>query len=349
MRAESGLGRHMIRLNAFRGRRAVAAAAISALVAGACASPVAGPRGLYAAPIGSAPVIANPTPYSPALYCLADWARANGRPSPRIAVGRIADYTGQVGENGRVITQGASLMAMSALAKAGARQVERYDTSVSEMEMRYSGAMILGEGEPSAPGGPAEPRRLIAGSVPGSDFVIQGGVTEVNFNIRTTGAELGGQNAADDAPSSGGLFRLRWAVMNVALDLRLVDTRTQEIVDVISYQKQIIGREVSLGVFDFLNGNTFDLSAGASGQEPVQLAVRALVERAVLEIMANLYGAPGPEACLRVSGDPLFATTGATGGFYPAYDNLGTNNADSRADPSRWHDGRDRDVRRGRY
>ena len=71
--------------------------------------------------------------------------------------------------------------------------------------------------------------------------------------------------------------------MNVALDLRLVDTRTQEIVDVISYQKQIIGREVSLGVFDFLNGNTFDLSAGNSGQEPVQLAVRALVERAVLE------------------------------------------------------------------
>ena len=323
--------------------------AASGLALAACVSPVAGPRGVYAQPIGSAPVIANPTPYSPALYCLADWARANGRPSPTIAVGRIADYTGQVGENGRVITQGASLMAMSALAKAGARQVERYDTAVSEMEMRYAGAMILGEGAPTEPGGPADPRRLIAGSVPGSDYVVQGGVTEVNFNIRTSGAELGGQNAGEDEPSAGGLFQLRWAVMNVALDLRLVDTRTQEIVDVISYQKQIIGREVSLGVFDFLNGNTFDLSAGNSGQEPVQLAVRALVERAVLEIMANLYGAPGPEACLQVSGDPLFATTGATGGFYPAYDNLGDNNAGSRGDPSRWHDRRDADVRRSRY
>ncbi|WP_296818901.1 holdfast anchoring protein HfaB [Brevundimonas sp.] len=339
----------MIRLSALNKVRTVAVVAAAGLAAAACTSPVAGSRGMYAQPIGSAPVIANPTPYSPALYCLADWARANGRPSPRIAVGRIADYTGQVGENGRVITQGASLMAITALGKAGARQVERYDTSVSEMEMRYSGAMILGEGEAETPGGPAEPRRLIAGSVPGSDYVIQGGVTEVNFNIRNTGAEVGGQNAGQDDPSTGGLFQLRWAVMNVALDLRVVDTRTQEIVDVISYQKQLIGREVSLGVFDFLNGNTFDLSAGTSGHEPVQLAVRALVERAVLEIMANLYGAPGPEACLAVSGDPLFGTVGPTGGYYPAYDNIGTNNAGSRADPSRWHDRRDRDVRGSRY
>ena len=45
-------------------------------------------------------------------------------------------------------------------------------------------------------------------------------------------------------------------VMNVGLDLRLVDTTTLEVVDVISYQKQIIGRQVSAGVFEFL-GQTF--------------------------------------------------------------------------------------------
>ena len=339
----------MIEISALGKLKPVAALAVVALLAGACTSTSAGGDGLYAQPMGSAPVVANPTPYSTALFCLADWARSNGRPSPRIAVGRIADYTGQVGDNGRIITQGASLMAMTALGKAGARQVERYDTSVSEMEMRYSGAMLIGEGENPA-GGPGEPRRLIAGSVPGSDYVIQGGITEANFNIRGSGAELGGGgNLLDNgAPTRGGVIGARSAVMNVALDLRLVDTRTQEIVDVISYQKQIVGREVSLGWFDFLNGNVFDLSVASGGQEPVQMAVRALVERAVLEIMANLYGAPGPEACLQVSGDPLF-TNGPTGGYYPAYDNLGSNNADTRADPNRWNENRDPAVRGNRY
>jgi curli biogenesis system outer membrane secretion channel CsgG len=53
-------------------------------------------------------------------------------------------------------------------------------------------------------------------------------------------------------------------VMNIALDLRLVNTRTLEVVDVVAYQKQVVGREVSLGVFDFLNGNIFDISGGAA-------------------------------------------------------------------------------------
>ena len=48
----------------------------------------------------------------------------------------------------------------------------------------------------------------------------------------------------------------------------------------------------------------------------MQLAVRALVERAVVEMTANLYGMPGPGACL--TSDPLAgATTGLTGGFTP--------------------------------
>ena len=109
----------------------------TALLLSACASPVAGPSGRYATPIGNAPVTSNPTPYSTALFCLADYARRYDLPSPRMAVGRISDYTGTVSsDGGRQITGGASLMATSALAKAGARIVERYDTSVSELELR---------------------------------------------------------------------------------------------------------------------------------------------------------------------------------------------------------------------
>lgn len=324
-------------------RPALAVAAVSALVAG-CTSTVAGPSGNYARTIGNAPVTANPTPYTPALYCLADYARKYDLPSPRIAVGRISDYTGTVAaDGGRQITGGASLMANSALAKAGVRIVERFDTSISELELRYANNKLISDEESSDS---ANYRRILAGQVPGSDFYIVGGITEVNYNIRSGGFDIAGGEVEDNGGS--GIISGRTFVMNIALDLRMVQTTTLEVVDVVSYQKQIIGREVSAGVFDFLNGNVFDISAGTGGMEPTQLAVRALIERATIEMMANLYGAPGPEVCLGAHNDPL-GPVGPTGGYYPAYDNLDQNNGQTRADPNRWHAGRDGTVRASRY
>lgn len=331
-----------------RRARAVGAVCAVAALLGGCISTSAGPRGLYATPIGNAPVTANPTPYSAALYCMADYARRYDLPSPRIAVGRIADYTGTVSaDGGRQVTGGASLMATTALAKSGARIVERYDTSVSELELRYANNKLIGD---EVPGGGADTqyRRIMAGQVAGSDFYIIGGITEVNYNIRSAGADLAGGEAASQTPLSIAISGKVY-VMNIAIDLRLVQTTTLEVVDVVSYQKQIIGREISAGVFDFLNGNVFDISAGEGGLEPVQLAVRALIERATVEFMANLYGAPGPEVCLTAGPDPLGGTVGPTGGYYPAYPNTGTNNGETRADPARWHDRRDGAVRRSRY
>ena len=329
-----------------RFRGVVAACATTALLGG-CISASADASGKYAHPIGNAPVTANPTPYSAALYCMADYARRYDLPSPRIAVGRISDYTGTVSaDGGRQITGGASLMANTALAKAGARIVERYDTSVSELELRYANNRLIGdeaEGE-----GDLQYRRILAGQVPGSDFYIVGGITEVNHNIRSGGFDAAG-GQADSATPLSAAFAGRAYVMNIAIDLRLVQTTTMEVVDVISYQKQVIGREISAGVFDFLNGNVFDISAGEGGMEPVQLAVRALIERATVEFMANLYGAPGPEICLNAGPDPLGGAVGPTGGYYPAYPNTDTNNGETRADPNRWHDRRDGAVRPSRY
>lgn len=331
-----------------RSTRLAGIAACAALMVSGCVSATAGPSGLYASPIGNAPVTANPTPYSTALYCLADYARRYNLPSPRIAVGRISDYTGTVSaDGGRQITGGASLMASTALAKAGARLVERYDTSVSELELRYANNKLIGD---EGPGGPSDQqyRRILAGQVPGSDFYVVGGITEVNYNIRSGGFDAGMGEIDTNRPGSG-LIQAKVFVMNVAMDLRLVQTTTLEVVDVISYQKQIVGREVSAGVFDFLNGNVFDVSAGGGAFEPVQLAVRAMTERASVEFMANLYGAPGPEICLDTANEPLRDTYGPTGGYYPAYPNTDVNNGQTRADPSRWHDRRDGAVRRTRY
>lgn len=317
---------------------------------GGCVSPTAGPSGLYASPIGNAPVTANATPYSAALVCLGDYARQRNLRSPRIAVGRIADYTGRTESDGsgRRITQGASLMAMSALAKAGVPMVERFDTSVSELELRYANNRLISDNAEHQPNTPQDYRRILAGQVPGSDFTLIGGITEMNYNIRSSGADVAGGETNNH--QTNGIFHGRMYVMNIAMDLRLVDTRTLEVVDVISYQKQIIGREVSAGLFSFLGDfNVIDVSAGEGGLEPVQLAVRSLIERGAVEMMANLYGAPGPEVCLNGS-DPLGPPTrGVTGGYVPAYPNQEQNNAATREDPNRWNAARDNVALRGRY
>jgi curli production assembly/transport component CsgG/holdfast attachment protein HfaB len=328
-----------------RGRRYLAAPLVFALAAIAlsgCVSPTADDTGRYTVPIGDAPVIANETPYSDALRCLAGYTRQ--RPL-RVAVGQIADYTGKLesDQSGRKLTQGSALMAMSALAKAGVPLVERFDTSVAEMELKYANNKLITDAKQSGPG---DYRRIMAGSIPGSDYYMVGGITELNFNIRSIGANGDGGGTASNAVK--GTAGANMYVMNVGLDLRLVDTNTLEVVDVISYQKQIIGRQVGIGLFDVLGGNTFDISAGEGALEPLQLGVRAVIERAVLEMMANLYGAPGPQVCLQ--SDPLEAgTTGLTGGYIPAYNNVGTNNGQTRDNPSRWDASRDRDVPRSRY
>ena len=315
------------------------AAALSLSLSGCMTTPGVNGNGLYNNPIGAAPVTANATAYSDALVCLGEYARAHRLASPRLAVGRISDYTGKVSaEGGREITQGASLMAMTALAKAGARQVERFDTSVGELELKYANNKLITDQATPNPNLPADYRKIMAGQVAGSDFFIVGGITELNYNIRSTGVDAfaGGEQDA----SLKGLGSGRTYVMNVALDLRLVDTRTLEVVDVISYQKQIVGKEIKAGVFDILNGNIFDISAGQGALEPMQLAVRAEIERATLEFMANLYGVSGPDVCLDPHNDFLNnpSALGVTGGLTPAYNNLETNNAATRADPSRWQD-----------
>ena len=274
---------------------------LAAMALSGCISPSADSTGRYTSPIGGSPVIANETPYSVALRCLSTYTA--GKPL-RIAVGQIADYTGKVGSDnsGRDITQGAALMAMSALSKAGVPLVERFDTSVAELELKYANNKLITDDPNNS--GQGDYRRIMAGSIPGSDYYLVGGITELNFNIRSVGANAdGGQTATDGVKGTAGA---NMYVMNVGLDLRLVDTNTLEVVDVISYQKQIIGRQIEAGVFDFLGHTFFDASVGESALEPIQLAVRSVIERAVLEMVSRLYRVPdGTCASIGSGNDPL--------------------------------------------
>lgn len=321
-------------------------AALTAFASAACATTSnPGSDGLYAAPTGGAPVTPNPTPYSEALVCMAAHAQAAGRAAPRVAVGRIADYTGQIApEGGTRVTQGAALMAMSAFSKAGARLVERFDTSVAELELRYANNQLIEDA--------AEEqgfRQIYAGSIPGSDYYLVGGITELNANIRSNGQDLFAGDSVDSDPS--GLISRRVYVMNVGLDLRLIDSRTLEVVDVVSYQKQIIGRELSAGVFAFFGDAVVDVSAGGRSLEPIQLAVRSVIERAVLEITAQLYGVAPEQTC--AFDDPIGGST-VTGGvqLLTAYAGPEVPYVQARTSVDRGHERRDPDIRsqlRGTY
>ena len=321
-------------------------AALTGLSVAACASSVPGSDGLYATPTGGAPVTPNPTPYSDALVCMAAHARSRGQAAPRIAVGRIADYTGQIApEGGTRVTQGAALMAMSAFAKSGARLVERFDTSVAELELRYTNNQLIGDAAETEGF-----RQIYAGSIPGSDYYLVGGITELNANIRSNGQDVFAGDRIDSDPS--GVFSRRLYVMNVGLDLRLIDSRTLEVVDVVSYQKQIIGRELSAGVFAFFGDVVLDASAGGRSLEPVQLAVRSVIERAVLEISAQLYGVAPEQIC--AFDDPLGGSTNITGGVQlnTAYAPTEAPYVQARTSVNRGHERRDAGIRnqlRGTY
>lgn len=237
-----------------------------------------------------APVARNDTAYTAALACV----RSAPGQRPRISVGRISDLTGKVDlETGAQLTQGASLFAITALARAGFPVVERLDNSVSEIELNYARQKLLSDTPERAGSSGDNYRRILAGQIAGSHYFLVGGITELNENIRSSG--LTAQVGVGD-------FKLGGAgktyVLNVGLDLRLVDTASQEVVDTIALQKQVIGKSVDLGL---LAGGTVangQASGGVSRMEPVQAAVRALVERAVLELTARFYGRDALRACL---------------------------------------------------
>lgn len=245
--------------------------ALLALAVSACVSPVPDDAGRYATPIGTAPVTGNETPYSAMLDCL-NARLPEGR--PRIAVGEIKDYTGKYADySGAQVTQGAALMAMSALARLGLPMVERYDLEIARTELKLANTNLIGDD--------GAVRAVRAASIEGSDFFLVGGITELNYNIRSV--------AADAFYAQGGLGG-RLYVLNIALDLRLVETRSLRVREVVSVQKQILGRELQAGIFEFFGQNLLDISLQERALEPMQLAVRAMIETSAGEMARRLFG-----------------------------------------------------------
>lgn len=232
----------------------------------------------------SFPVTNNPTPYS---SCLDALAQLPGNNFPVFAVGEVSDKTGQINydENGHALSQGAAEMMISALHKTGkARLVERLDLRIPLAEVKL-----------------AEQGRLNRtiddyGQLPASDFIVTGALTELNYNIVSEGAQLFVRGIGGGA---------RTVVINVALDVRVINSKTFAVSYVTSLQKQIYGFEVEANVFRFFGDTLVEFDAGRVQNEPLQLGVRSVIEMGAYQIMTDFLGLPESESCGLVETDHM--------------------------------------------
>ena len=241
----------------------------------------------------------NLTPLEAPLACFARELAAAGRPPIVVGVGEVKDFTGRYSINeGNAVTQGGSLMLYSALGKMGGavRIAERYDPSIAERELGYMDRRQLGDGQPHDANGQRVPwLPYFGGTVQASDYYIVGGITEVNYNIASGGGEFALNNIG---------FKGRTYSQSVAIDLRIVDTRSLLVVDAISLSKQFVGYEVGANTFRFFGIGLVNVNVGSKGQEPLQLGIRATIEEAAIRLIARAGGVD-PTKCLALRGQEI--------------------------------------------
>lgn len=247
--------------------------------------------GEVATPIGTM-VRDNRTPLEGVMACFGQsLLNANVKPKV-IAVGDVKDYTSKYSINeGSAVTQGGSLMVYSALGKIGGPIMiaERYDPSVAERELGYTDRRQLGDGEVHNVNGQNVPWvPYFGGTITKSDYFIVGGITEVNYNIQSGGAQF---QVANIGPKA------RTFTESVALDLRIVDSKTLVVVKTVSLSKQFSGYEVGAGLFRFFGTTLVDVNVGAKGQEPLQLGIRTALEEATIKLIAAVNNVD-PSECL---------------------------------------------------
>lgn len=231
------------------------------------------------------------TPVKEALTCVAEHRRKGQ--DLRVAIGDIVDGTGA-----RTFTDGSStllpqrpdMMFTVALHDTGIKVLNRNATKVAEWEMVQSMEKRLGEGRTTVINDEEfNYRPIAAGTFLGSTHFITGALTEVNWNIYSSDVR---NNIA------GGFKNEKEYYISVAVDLMVTDTRTTEVTLARSYTKQIVGKEISNGLFRFFDVGDqaggvgplelFDSSAGAQSNEPVQNAVRWLMATAAYDIASTL-------------------------------------------------------------
>ena len=244
------------------------------------------------APITGPTPYVNRTPMHAALLCVRK--RVAAAPDIRFGVADFVDGTGAtMGDsdvNGRYFSQRPDLMLVVALSKAGVHLVNRSSTGVAEWEMKQAMDKRLGDGKPTMVGNTRfDYRPVRAGEFLGSNYYIHGAITEINWNLSSDANEVG---------AFGLTAGRRTYRVSMAIDLVVSNSTTTEVVFARSYSKQLVGYETGAGVFRFVNAavmpssavELFQANLGQKQNEPVQQALRWLVETAGYDIVSQVYG-----------------------------------------------------------
>jgi curli biogenesis system outer membrane secretion channel CsgG len=229
--------------------------------------------------------VATATPHDEALICLSKSPEVR-RSGIVVAVHSITDQTNKfTSEEGGFVPRDAAAMLVTSLQKAGIAQVNRSNTVVTEWEIARAKEQVLGDGDAQTVGNQTvDFRPVTKGTIRGSDYVIDGALTQLDFNSFSGGAEatIGGIGAG-----------ARVFALTAAADIRVTNTRTTRIVRAGSYSKQAVGNEVFASVFRFFENELFDIKIGSKNQEGLHAGVRWLMAEAAYDIVASLVNHKG--------------------------------------------------------
>ena len=229
------------------------------------------------------PVITeNNTRYTSGLSCVS--SRINLAKKVKITIDQIPDKSGKMSSNeGYKITQGVEAMAITALSKIKAIQVvERRNIGAFNIESELMQKKRIGDKKryKLSNGRYIKYKPMLSGKIHSADYYITGAVTEVNYNIYSGGKLLN---------VSGLEFGGKTVMMNVAMDLRIINVHTLDVIDSISLQKQFVGTRTKSGLYRFMDKQLVNYDGGSSTDEPIQMGVRALVERGVAQLVGRLF------------------------------------------------------------
>ena len=220
-------------------------------------------------------------------------------PKRTVAVGKIDAIPGLVGPyTAAAAGPGVAAMLSTALDQSGRFIVaERDDLSqiLSEQEMV---ANVVAQGS-------AGPK---AGAIIPAQYLIVGAVTELSTDDKGSNIGIG----VGGLPNGlfGGLS-LNGQTGRVAMDLRLVNTRTGQVEDSFSVRKTLSSRSVGV------NGGYKAISIGGNQfwNTPLGEAMRAALDEAVARIAADVAKGGWDALVAQVSGDVIYLNQGSEAGL----------------------------------
>ncbi len=225
-------------------------------------------------------VTENATVYTKGLKCVGKLIKDSGQAEDPItaAVGKIRDKTGKDYQESP-LTQAASDMAMTALAKIGALNIVGIEGTEDLAHIPVLEEQI----NPVAVG--------TIGDIVPSHFFLAGSISEYNKDIRTRNWGFSFFRKLLDLDASGGD-----SVINVAMDLRLVASQSGNILKnsqgellVVSLQNNLVTRNIDGSIFrtwtDLGGGANFALKI----TDPKHLAIREIIDRGVLMLIGQLF------------------------------------------------------------